>query len=264
MSVNTSPLVTYLAAYGPRVTLLPFTASLWFEGRFGFALMLTLVWHFVVAVPWQGLANVADPDVQLAYFVILPIMAVSFALLGFLLQRLLLLLPWHLTPVGHAFSSVFRDKCRPREDDVAATAVPHSYLISHLLVSLVVVAASWLPSELMTFYGYSHVNINGPLFWVTMFVPPGAVLLPLVLWLGYGEALENLFGAKHRLWNVFKTFLKLFTVTAVASVAAALVAKYATAFWIVWTIDVCVAVAIGLGALVYYVLQHRTEKVVYA
>lgn len=263
MSVNTNPLLVALIPYVPRVTVLPFMAALYLEGRFGLAVALTLLWHFIVMVPWKGLAHFDTADVRLAYFVVMPIVAIIHALAGTLLNRLLLILPWHLTPIGHVLSAIFR---RPSDDEEEALAnpkkisLPPSFLLASIIAAFVVVVGSWLPSELLTIYGYSPSSISGPLFWITIFVPPGAVILPLIIWLIYGSALANLFGVKHGVLNAFKTALKLFLSSVLVSLCAALIAKYATDFWLLYTAPIATVVTLCIAALIYYVFQHTVEK----
>jgi hypothetical protein len=262
MTFNTNPVISYLLPYAPRVTILPFVATLWFEGRVGFALALTLVWHFIVAVPWLGLPHFStDADVTTAYFIVMPVIAAGFALLGLLLGRWLLHLPQHLTPIGHLLNVLFVDRCRPRATKATTIPLPSSYAPVSVAVSLLVVAASWLPSELLVIYHYSPSSISGALFWVNVFAAPGAALLPFVVWLAYGSKLKRIFGEKHQVWMKAKAFLKLFLVTAGVSVPYALVMKYSTHMLWLWVTAIIVFGGLALGAFIYHSIEsHERTK----
>jgi hypothetical protein len=256
MSLNTDPALSMLIAYAPRITILPFAAAVWFEGRLDFALMLTLLWHFVVAVPWYGLADCDTANVKTAYFIVMPVIAVGFALLGMALRVWLLHLPRHITPLSHALHIIFGTK---KADDSRGIPLPGSFLVSSLIVSFLVVVASWLPAELMVYYGFSVTSTSDALFWMAIFLPPGALLLPLALWFFYGKSLKKIFGEKRHMWLKFKAFLKLVVPTAVISTSFALVAAYCVDFLWLWVTAIIVVGGILIFAFAYYVYE-RDEK----
>ncbi len=258
MSLLTNPNLDYLIPFAFRVTVLPFTASLWLEARFGFALALSLIWHFMVYIPWKGLPDYTDTAAIQAYFIIMPSMAAGFALLAYVL-RITLRLPWHLTPVNHLFSQIWRDHCQER--DGRTPPIPMEYAAVSLLVSLVVITASWLPTELMVLNDLSPTS--PAVFYTSLIAPLGATLLPLALWLFYGDKLSNLFGKRHALWNKFKAFLKVLLATACVNVPFALVVQYTVNFTWLWITAIIVGGGLIILSLVYYGLAGRTEKIIY-
>jgi hypothetical protein len=248
---NSDPLLGYLVAYAPRVTVLPFLASFWLEGRAGLALALTLLWHFVVVVPWYGLENCDSVNVQTAYFIVMPVVALGFALLGWVLRNFFLKLPPHMTPVGHLLRSI-REGCRSREPHENEIPLPETFPAVSVVVSFVVFIGAWLPSELLVYYGYTSASLTGALFWVNIFLPPGVQVLPLLVWLTYGSKLKKLFGEEHADWKKFIAFLKCFLVAGIISTSFALIAKYAntTILWL-WVGALIVAPGLVFLAFVY-------------
>lgn len=258
MTFDTDASLGYLVAYAPRVTVLPFLLSLWLDGRAGFALAATLVWHFVVAVPWYGLADCATVHMRTAYFIVMPIIAAAFALLGWALRNWFLKLPPHMTPVGHFLRWIRKgEKANESHDDASSTPLPSTFPGVSVAVSLLTAVGAWLPSELLVHYGYSPSAVTGPLFWVNVFLPPGAQLIPFVMWLAYGSQLKKLFGEKHELREKFTAFAKCFLVTGLVSTSFALIAKYAsgTILWL-WV----GAIIVAPGTLGCAFLYHQLSR----
>lgn len=257
MTFDTDASLGYLVAYAPRVTVLPFLLSFWLDGRAGFALAVTLVWHFVVAVPWYGLADCATTHTRTAYFVVMPLIAAGFALLGWVLRNWFLKLPPHMTPVGHFLRWIRKGDAANDSHDEGSIPLPKSFPAVSVAVSLLTAFGAWLPSELLVYYGYSPSALTGALFWVNVFLPPGAQLLPFVMWLAYGSQLKKLFDEKHELRDKFIAFVKCFLVTGLISTSFALIVKY-TSDTILWLWVGAIIVAPGTLACAF--LYHQLTR----
>lgn len=116
----TSPLVgaslPVLADIMGRVTWFPFLASVWSD-QWVWASLITLVYHFMIYLPLreaspaitaaQTFPSLEDePTARQMYMIIMPIVAVSAALVGAIVRRLLRV-PFHYVPIAHLIRSVW-------------------------------------------------------------------------------------------------------------------------------------------------------------
>jgi hypothetical protein len=250
-----------LADLSVRCVTLPLMASVWSGGRWGWALGLFLIWHFIVFVPSLGLSdlNAAGPFAHfddthaklIGYYVIWPSIAVGFALLGAGLS-FLLALPRHLFPFGHLFSLG-----RGLTDTSRITL---GYAITMAVAAFLVVMGSWVPYEfLVAFIGGGPPNIWTPIAGAA--APTVATLIACLFVFGLctGKKRSDAHVFQHTK-GAGRTVLKLAFVAVMGSLTTVLVAYFERDFDLTWMSALAVFAGTFLLSVAYYVREGRTER----
>ncbi len=142
----TSPLVgvslPVLADIMGRVTWFPFLIGVWSD-QWVWASLVTLVYHFMVYLPLreaspaitaaQTFPSLEDePTARQMYMIIMPIVAVSAALVGAIVRRLIRV-PFHYVPIAHLIRSVWpiHAAILPESDQPLLTKAEQKRIVNH-------------------------------------------------------------------------------------------------------------------------------------
>lgn len=247
--------LSHLAPLVLRASALPWSATVWLGGHWGWA--TTLIWYYTWYYTFTY--GFGEPDFSdgfntsgtewSGYTLILPSLTLLYALLGAISVKVFPT-PRYFAPYSELFSWPHKGPTPllDDEDSVKDDSPPTmAYGIVMLIFSLLVVVGSWAPYEVFAIYDLDHTIYATVLPIVT---PTGlAVVAGLIFSLTplYDEGAWRRNGSTP--FNVMATFVLLGLVHSALAAAPVLVAYFTSDFTWTW-----VASAIGAGVLVVILL----------
>jgi hypothetical protein len=204
--MSTSPLVgtlyPVLADVMGRVTWFPFLVGLWSD-QWPWASLVVLVYHFMVYLPLRQIANPALtaaqefpsleslPTARQMYMIIMPVVAISAALVGAVVRRLLRV-PFHYVPIGRLIRTIWPVKeayayrvVVPVEAEptpkvqglyLGAVEISQRYSIYATIAFILALGGSLAAQEI---YAWIHGG-GATLDWILVFLPLAVTIVVLV------------------------------------------------------------------------------------